>query len=73
MKPWPWRCGCCGRLAVWETAITYRVPFTNGEEAIVENVPVGRCDSCGEYVFYDATTQAIEAGLNAQRDSNRSD
>lgn len=64
LKKYPSKCSVCGGT-VAERTIDIPLPDSEGTIRLIEEVPAGVCDECGEYYLTVETSRAIDRLLDA--------
>ncbi len=65
-KPFPWKCGNCGKTAVVESVVPYSVScLLDGRRYQVElaEMKAPRCSECGEIVMVDSANEQVSTRL----------
>lgn len=68
LKPYPWKCGECGKRAVQPEKIDYSMTIEDGgraHEVEVRNLQAARCVACGEVVLDDQANEHISDAVRA--------
>lgn len=68
-RPYPWKCYSCGKKEVVPAIVEYSTVIPRGgrEYSIfIKNLPVDKCNNCGEMLFDNRSDDLIQAELKAQ-------
>lgn len=68
-KPYPWKCGRCRQRAVNPATIDYATMVEHdgrSYEVHVAQLPVARCEACGEVVLDDDANQRLSDAVRSQ-------
>jgi putative zinc finger/helix-turn-helix YgiT family protein len=68
-KPYPWKCARCGQRSVNPATVDYCVPVEHEGRAYdvrVSQLPLARCEACGEIVLDNEANELISNALRGQ-------
>lgn len=68
-KPFPWKCGECGKRAVVEAKGPYTEEIVHDGRAYTVKIPdlvAPQCESCGAMIMDDAANQQISEAFRAE-------